>query len=158
VNEGQKATGTAEASISLDPEQNSIYAKMAFAAFAKEKDDVISRIEFTELWTWLHPTGISQEMAGILGIPGPKERRRWFGTTQSPSRRQSSSGSSLSLDSNEDAAVTAGKVFDLISGGWKEEKEVTWYQFEAYAKKTPIFIKDLRQSFFNRLAQEMSTK
>jgi Ca2+-binding EF-hand superfamily protein len=168
--EGEKASDSAEASTSLDPEiysnQNSIYAKMAFAAFAKEKDDVISLQEFKELWTWLHPLGMNnQEMAKVLGIPGPQERsasaRKWFSRSSKSPKSVSPDDSPVRQESppiaNEDTTVTAGKVFALLSGGSKEE-QVTWSQFEAYAKKNPIFIKDLRQSFFSRLAQEVPAK
>lgn len=155
VNEDQKASSTEETSTSLDPEiyssQHSIYAKMAFAAFAKEKDGLISKHEFTELWTWLHPAGISEEMAEMLGIPGPNERRSWFKSRTKSKGSLPSSPNSPSSEP-EDATVTAGKVFNLLSGGKKEET-VTWNQFEAYAKKNPIFIKDLRQALFSRLAQ-----
>jgi lysophosphatidylcholine acyltransferase/lyso-PAF acetyltransferase len=162
VNENEKALdsspGNKSTVLPIAEVQDKIYAQLAFAAFATEANDRISWNEFTELWSFLHPSGIDAALLDALGVAAPAGRgarelfARTFGMT-STSRSTLPSDASESNDSLEKSSE-ARKVFEHIAGSNAEE--LTWAQFAVYAEKTPVFVKHLRQSFFNRIATDLS--
>lgn len=112
-----------------------IYAQLAFAAFAVERDDRISFREFEELWEWLYP------IDAVVGTSDGKTSREG----RPPVR-----GASFTLGSHHVPAC-ARAVFDDIACA-AEAAEVAFQTFMAYTERHPAFEKRLRHAFFTRMA------
>lgn len=180
VNENEKSEEQATATkMPVDQMKGKIYAQLAFAAFAAENDDRISWREFSELWNWLHPSGVkdADEARAAASaslestMPSASSSASLLSDPSSPTLRErgsTSRGSSWTcfsalmpskqekpqLTAEEEVQKAARKVFVQIGG--EKAEVIHWDEFSGYAEKNPDFEKRLRQAFFSRVATDLA--